>query len=392
MNHCRTGVYRPPEMLNLLNHRLLFACLLALSSACASAQTSTEEKKPEAASTAPALYNSYQGNWDSRSLGYSGELLLNATITTPGNALAWGTYFQNERNTALSLNNGSLSANDKERLQTIADDMDEAVPGSFESDMAEYYLEFPKQESFVALDRAESKDAARTELCGPKLSQAVMADSAQGMTTWSIALKDRGGLAPPLLDVAADVLASVDLDAVVLANGEMDTYPLWVEQHALELRTDVLVVHQAGLIDDGYRSLVWKKARAEGAVPAAEPVGFVKALAAHSPRPVYLAPSCDRALLNSLRKDLYLTGLAMRYSTARLDNLPKLKAVWPTLRKNTQAGPLSRNYLLPVITLRDHYLAIGDEKNYSLLDAELLQLAKSTGTTNRLYELGILKH
>ena len=370
--------------------RFLTGLGLALCLTQANAQTDNADKKAEA--PVPALYNSYQGNWDSRSLGYSGNLLLNTTITAPGNALAWGTYFQNERNSALSLNNGQLSKPDKERLQTIADDMEEAVPGSFETDMADYYLQFPRPAGFLALDRATAKDAQRAELCGPKLSQAAMAGDQQAMTTWSIALKDRGGLAPPLLDVAADVLASVDRDAVVLANGEMDTYPLWVEQHALELRTDVLVVHQAGLADDDYRSLVWKLARAEGAVPAAESLGFVKALATHSPRPVYLAPSCDRELLNALRKDLYLTGLAMRYSSTPLDNLPKLKAVWPTLRKNTQAGPLSRNYLLPAITLRDHYEAIGDEKNYSLLDAELLQLAKSTGTTNRLYELGILKH
>ena len=370
--------------------RALFCLVSALSLLEAGAQGESADKKQEA--PAPALNNSYQGNWDSRSLGYSGNLLLNTTITAPGNALAWGAYFQNERNSALSLNNGSLSKPDKERLQTIADDMEEAVPGSFESDIATFYLEFPKAEGFVALDRAAAKDAQRTELCGPKLSQAAMSGNEQAMKTWSVALKDRGGLAPPLLDVAADVLASVDRDAVVLANGEMDTYPLWVEQHALDLRTDVLVVHQAGLADDDYRSLVWKKARAEGAVPGAESVGFVKALAAHSPRPVYLAPSCDRGLLNALRQDLYLTGLAMRYSSAPLDNLPKLKAVWPTLRKNTQAGPLSRNYLLPAITLRDHYQAIGDEENYSRSEAELLQLAKSTDTTNRLYELGILKH
>ncbi|MFZ1688121.1 MAG: hypothetical protein WAU70_11900 [Flavobacteriales bacterium] len=370
--------------------RALFCLVSALSLLEAGAQGESADKKQEA--PAPALNNSYQGNWDSRSLGYSGNLLLNTTITAPGNALAWGAYFQNERNSALSLNNGSLSKPDKERLQTIADDMEEAVPGSFESDIATFYLEFPKAEGFVALDRAAAKDAQRTELCGPKLSQAAMSGNDQAMKTWSVALKERGGLAPPLLDVAADVLASVDRDAVVLANGEMDTYPLWVEQHALDLRTDVLVVHQAGLADDDYRSLVWKKARAEGAVPGAESVGFVKALAAHSPRPVYLAPSCDRGLLNALRQDLYLTGLAMRYSSAPLDNLPKLKAVWPTLRKNTQAGPLSRNYLLPAITLRDHYQAIGDEENYSRSEAELLQLAKSTDTTNRLYELGILKH
>lgn len=354
----------------------------------AGAQAQNEQTKPEA----PAVSNSYQGNWDSRSLNYDSGFLLNTTITTPANANAWGLYFQNERNAALSTNNGTLTTTDKVRLQGIADDMDEAVPGSFEAEMAAYYLEFPKPTGYAALDRAAAKEPERTELCGPKLAQAVVSDDAAGMRTWSVALKDRGGLAPPLLDVAADVLASVDRDAVLLANGEMDTYPLWVEQHALSLRPDVLVVHQAALPDDGYRALVWRKARAEGSVPGPEVADFVKALATRSPRPVYLAPSCDRQLLSSLRKDLYLTGLAMRYSTARVDNLPKLKAIWPTLRKNTQAGPLSRNYILPAITLRDHYLTIGDEKNYALMDAELLQLARSTGTVNRLYELGILKH
>lgn len=366
--------------------------LVALLSLCTGGQALAQAQSEQAKPPVPASSNSYQGNWDSRSLNYDSGLLLNTTITTPANASAWGLYFQNERNAALSTNNGTLSTTDKIRLQGIADDMEEAVPGSFEAEMATYYLEFPKPAGYAALDRAASKEPERTELCGPKLAQAAVSDDAAGMHTWSVALKDRGGLAPPLLDVAADVLASVDRDAVLLANGEMDTYPLWVEQHALSLRPDVLVVHQAALPDDSYRALVWRKSRAEGSVPGPEVADFVRALATRSPRPVYLAPSCDRQLLNTLRKDLYLTGLAMRYSTSRVDNLPKLKAVWPTLRKNTQAGPMSRNYVLPAITLRDHYLAIGDEKNYALMDAELLQLARSTGTINRLYELGILKH
>lgn len=90
--------------------------LLALSTGGhAGAQAQVEQAKPEA----PAVSNSYQGNWDSRSLNYDSGFLLNTTITTPANANAWGLYFQNERNAALSTNNGTLSTNDKARLRAL---------------------------------------------------------------------------------------------------------------------------------------------------------------------------------------------------------------------------------------------------------------------------------
>jgi hypothetical protein len=178
---------------------------------------------------------------------------------------------------------------------------------------------------------------------------------------------------------------------IVITNGEMDTYPTLVRQRIFGYRRDVLVIDQRMLSDAAYRQRAWGQARAAGQPPGPG-VAFAKALLNATTRPVFLALSVDPEWTEALRDELYATGIALRYSHSRVENIPELDARWRDLHKPMTAGPLSMNYLLPGAVLLLHYRAVGDEAKAYRTENELRGMAEALNATHKLYQLGILQH
>ncbi len=109
-------------------------------------------------------------------------------------------------------------------------------------------------------------------------------------------------------------------------------------------------------------------------------------------RPVFLALSLDPAWFNALRGQLYATGTAFRLSPAPVSNIPLLEQRWSLLKKPANAGPLSRNYLLPGTVLLQHYREVEDEAGASRIEFDLRRFSERIGATQDLYKNGILKH
>jgi hypothetical protein len=209
------------------------------------------------------------------------------------------------------------------------------------------------------------------------------------LVRWGRALKEHGDVAPGLWRMADDILLSLEKDAVLIAAGEMDAYPLWSKQ-ATGSRKDVLVVDQRLLGDRTYRERIWGHTRARGNAPG--PEGFIEALAGATQRPVYVSLALGPQQARALRGRLFVTGLAARYSTTDWDNIRALTKNWQAMAKATDAGPLAKNYLLPAAILLNHYRDIGDETNASRLEHEIRGLAAKLGATNDLIRTGVLQH
>jgi hypothetical protein len=257
--------------------------------------------------------------------------------------------------------------------------------------MAEFHLSFPDRASFTELSAAATIDAKRPELLGPQLAKALLEGDDQSIGTACAQLKERGGVSQALLDVATDLLLSIDKDGIVFTNGEMDTYPTVVRQRVFGIRKDVLVIDQRLLADAAYRQRMWGQARATGKPPATVPA-FVKGLLDATTRPVFLALSLDPDLARDLEGELYATGIALRYSHQQVENIDLLDQRWPRMNKNLYAGPLSANYLLPAIVLLKHHRALGNEEQASRLEHEVRAIAHTLGQTQRLQKLGVLQH
>lgn len=330
-----------------------------------------------------------QGGWNAQSIVQP----ANSGSVTGGFAVDLKSEldrFRAERNMALARNQGTLPPAELGKLGTMASELNGLAAGSFEAHLANYYVAFPSPGAFSELDKARSLGVGRSELLGPLLVAAARTDDRAELVLRAKEMKANGEMAAGLYRLAQDIFASLERDAVLIAAGEMDAFPLWVGQYADGQRTDVLVVDERLLADAAYRTRIWGRAKASG--PVAPEQGFAAALGKASPRPVHLSLALGPAVLAPLSAELYVTGIAMRYSVVPVDNIPMLEARWGKFSKALDAGPLSRNYLVPGSVLLAHYRAIGDEARASALELELRRMAERLGATNSMIKSGVFAH
>lgn len=295
-----------------------------------------------------------------------------------------------ERNASLARNGGMIPPADRARLVGLSDALNAMAPHSFEAHMAKYYTMFPAPAAFEHLEGALAQNPDREELIAPRLVAAARKGNTAELTRQAQDMKTRGRIAPALYAVANDMLASLEPGAVLIAAGEMDAYPLWVEQFANGRHQDMLVVDHRLLADPSYRARIWERAKASGTV--AGEADFAAALAGATTRPVYLSLALGSSTLAPLKDRLYVTGMAMRLSDRPVDNIPQLESRWKHLKKPMNAGPLSKNYLVPGAVLLAHYRANGAETQAARLEHELRSMARALGATNDLVKSGILQH
>ena len=295
------------------------------------------------------------------------------------------------RNDALAKRKGKLSEDDCEDLKQLAGEVNAASPNSFEGNMANYYAEFPAPAAFGWLEQAKVLEPQRQELIAPELVQAAREDQRPELVRSAKAMKQRGEVAPALYHMAEDILLSVDRNGILIAAGEMDAYPVWVEQYANDDRNDVLTIDQRLLGDAAYRARMWQRAAAEGVVPKSASE-FIDGLYTATKRPVFLSLAVGQPLAAKYSAQLYVTGLAMRMSATPAGDPNLLESRWRAMHKPTDAGPLSGNYLVPGTALLNHYRAIGDEERANPLELELRNIAGRTGNTARMYTNGVFEH
>ncbi len=375
-----------------MNARSVF-CIALLQACVAAMQVSAQAPaQQEQVRTRSVVKEAYQGGWApaSPTVQLREEELAKDMDVRALEAAAQLDGFRALRNDLLVSTKGHLGPEQKDRLRADAALLERTAPNSFEAHLAKYYSEFPAATAFMQLDLATARDRDRTELIGPQLGNAARLDSETELAQWSRAMRTRGNLAPGLKQVADDMLLSMETDAILIAAGEMDAYPLWTRQYADGFRKDVLVIDQRLLVDPAYRQRMWSRTRSRGPVPGSSQ--FVELLATSTSRPVYLSPALGPDIPATLMPSLYVTGMALRYSSAPFDNLKRLKENWVRLSKTTQAGPLSQNYLLAGSVLLKHYRDVGDESRAAALEHELRGLAKSLGVTDRLIKAGVLLH
>ncbi len=367
---------------------------IAVFQVCAALQVNAQAApQQEQVRTRSNVKETYQGGWAPASpalLNERKEAVANDMDVRALEAAAQLDGFRALRNDLLVTTKGHLGPEQKDRLRAEAAQLERSAPNSFEAHLARYYSEFPAAVAFMQLDLATARDRERPELIGPQLGNSARLDSETELAHWSRAMRTRGNMAPGLKQVADDMLLSMEQDAILIAAGEMDAYPLWTRQYADGFRRDVLVIDQRLLVDAAYRQRMWARSRSRGPVP--EAAHFIEMIATSTSRPVYLSPALGPEIPTAMLPSLYVTGMALRHSNTPFDNLTRLQENWVRLSKTTQAGPLSQNYLLAGAVLLKHYRDMGDEPRAASLEHELRGLAKTLGATDRLIRTGVFQH
>ena len=383
-------LYRLPRVQPLETrtmNRLILIFLIVLVPILGMAQA---QDKQDLAPPPPPM-NVLQGGWDNNVANMQADQWKNANTSGPSNALMQLNWLRSEQNAMISNNNGVLKQADKAQLDRIADDIKTTAPGSFEQHLADYFVEFPKAAAFNELETAYNLAPDRTELLAPMLSKAMLDGNTSELKKWSGEMQRRGGVVPSLKAAATDLLLSIPADGILFTNGDMDTQPAVIRQVQQQEKPGVLIVDRRLLAEPGYRARTWREAGAKGAVPS-DGTAFAKALLRSTERPLYFALSLDPSWLAAFPGQLHAVGAAFRVGPASPSDATLLAEHWASMNKPMDAGPLSRNYLLPGAILLNQYRSTGDETRASQLEHELRRMAAATGATQDLYKMGILQH
>jgi hypothetical protein len=131
------------------------------------------------------------------------------------------------------------------------------------------------------------------------------------------------------LTYSYNVLMSLDSNAILFTQHDNDTYPAWMLQDALDIRNDITVINIDFLLLENYREFILKKLNIKaldlGEVNLDEYHLNWEKVVAHilnnynGKRPIYLSMTLFNHLYKDFEKQLYVSGLAFRYSITKLD-------------------------------------------------------------------------
>ncbi len=210
---------------------------------------------------------------------------------------------------------------------------------------------------------------------------------------------DSNEMPQELLITAYNNLISLDPNAILLVNGDNETYPAWVLQNAKKVRPDVLVLNVSLSINDSYREWVFK----ENGIP---PLTFKNGSERRSEnivkhlienvhnKPIYISSFAPSDIYKAYTDKFYSIGLSYKYSEKSFDNLAVLrnnvenKYLLDFIKQSfcnhyaqTAGDQMEVGYIPVFLKLYDHYLQSGElqkaEKLKSLAETVALKVGVS---------------
>ena len=188
-------------------------------------------------------------------------------------------------------------------------------------------------------------------------------------------------------------------NAILITNGDNDTYPVWMLQDVQDVRRDVIVINRSLALLPDYlnRVLETNNIKAFQVQKTAEDYEvsnlsqLINHLKVNSNRPIYFANTVAPDALNKHKKNLYMTGLASKYSESRFDNmkimahhyekdflLDYLKVNFEAYSPYSTVERMNQAYMTPFLSLHRYYQEKGQKTKAGNLKELILTIAKGT--------------
>lgn len=188
-----------------------------------------------------------------------------------------------------------------------------------------------------------------------------------------------------------NALMSLEPDALLLTQNDNDTYPVWMLQYALGVRPDVRVLNLNLLENDAYRNLVIRQENLDYIPTGTTLSEFLRLfVSGKNTVPTYFGVMLDKNRIETAKNNLYLTGLALKYSLRPFDNVAVLRNNYENqfrldylkLEMTPEADPeilaqLNLNYLPAFLLLYKHYTTAGESGKAGQLRQLILNIGKA---------------
>jgi Sulfatase-modifying factor enzyme 1 len=202
-----------------------------------------------------------------------------------------------------------------------------------------------------------------------------------------------------------NALMSVEQNALLITQSETDTYPLWLLQYAVGVRKDVQTANLSHLENLGYRtSWLSRRGLQPMEMSLTQTAVLQQLLSQQTQNPVYIGILVPKMLWQTRQDQLFLTGLAFKYSTGSFDNLAALRENFEqkffidNLQINLfkEKDPsvlvaLNLNYIPALLLLQQNYNQLGESEKADMIAQLALNLARQANREAEVQSLLVSK-
>jgi len=255
------------------------------------------------------------------------RLWKNELLSKPKDPTVWANYFMA---TKYSYWRADLPTY-KHKMDSILTEMGKKIPNSYEYP---YFRFYNGERDISLLEKAYRIDPERADA----IYELVMYYDGQGddekLKKFCKELYQSRDISPGLLNYNYNVLASTEKNGILFTNGDNDTYPVWVLQHALGIRKDVTILNLH--LTFVKRDYLKKKLASKGIDLDVKSFSqdrmspFIEQLTTqlfkkYREIPVHIALTVYKNKIRAIEENLYLVGLTFKYSRKRFDNIRSIK-------------------------------------------------------------------
>jgi hypothetical protein len=304
-------------------------------------------------------------------------LWADTLVAQPQSGSAWFNYYTSARNYNV------LNRSKQFDLDQIIQQAAEHITGTFEYHYLSFWQSPLQNREYSELFRAHQIAPDRPEAFHDLITYYELQGDEKSKQAYCQKWFETQTLSPGILTWNYNALMSVEHQSILLTQGDNSTYPAWVLQEVLDIRTDVLVLNLHMLLfDNAYRANVFSELGIEQTLvlPAGNNLEvqqslIVEHLAELSGRPVYLGISVSPAIRDFAEDKLYLTGLAFLHSQNNVDNIALIRRnMEQKFRLDDLYQPLSYdfsqsvvdyinlNYIPSLILLYQHYESTDEQQ------------------------------
>lgn len=335
----------------------------------------------------------------------------------PKDGKAWYNFYYANRN---ALRTDPKTALDpvahKAKMDEVMAAMAKAIPDTYEYHLC-MWMDHGNDNTYRHhIERAYALGEGRWEHLDFVINDGEMTRDLKMRNEACLARKKGGLISPGMMYYNHNVLAGLKPNAILLTAGDNDTYPAWTLQ-AMGFREDVKVINLSLILVDDYRKMVFKELGIQNFIPldwdskdenSPNHMRYlqktiIETMAKNSKDyPVYVGNTAMGAphIVDSIKNELYLTGLAYLYCEESIDERAILKknfeqnyaldyieyAYYDDLSEGL-VPIMNQNYIIPMLKLYEHYKLSGDLTKMAWIKNYLIQVSKDTHL-----EKEVLKH
>jgi hypothetical protein len=371
--------------------RLIFTILLGLTiAASCEAQVSTKAKSE----------NDAPSSVDGQSKGLSDETEQLSPSTYQAvvqsglrSEDAWQSHYDACRVKLQQNGLKDISSKEQETLDELVKSMEMQIPHTFTFHYNAYINSASKANHFADLQAAYDLEPSNPVTYDDMAAFGELSENKTMKKEFLTKLSDAGVYSKAELEYNYNTLLSVEPGSILLTNGNLDTYPVWMLQELQAVNKTVHILNIDLLKQPSYMA---KKSKQFGLPEfkgdyqkTAEVVDHF--LSVDLSTPVYLSLTMPVEILKDHTKNLWLTGLAFKHlNSGEMANLPTLAYNWETTFKKDYLKSnigLNKNYIMLLAMLNEYYENQGREAEMQEIRSWLAIIAPKTGKPQQVKQI-----